>query len=754
MDNQGKQSFSFFFNEYLNPAQQKAVKHKSGPLLVVAGAGSGKTRVITARITNLILNEGVNPTSMIALTFTNKAAAEMKERITRFLDKKSPLPFIGTFHAYCLQILKSNPKLLKYSPFSILDSDDQLKLLGKIITRHNLGKKITARQLSYHISKLKNGGWVDHNQQEQYGSNIDPLVRQVFHTYEAEKVQSQCFDFDDLLLEVLALFKTNQDFKTAFQERIRHLLIDEYQDTNIVQHELLKHMALTSKKQFTIDSLCAVGDEDQSIYSWRGATVTNILNFTKDFPHAALITIDQNYRSVQPILEAANHVIKHNEQRNPKTLWSQKKGSDRIRGLSCMSGYQEADVIANCLQLIARTSSLRMVAILYRAHYQSRTLEEALIKNSIAYRIIGGIQFYERAEIKDLLAYLRLIVNPFDRISLFRVINTPARGLGEKFEELLYERWNSEPLLSFQQICTKILDEKILPKSKHEALSEFLTIFNDLTPTSTPSSALASIIYAAQYLAYLKETHDADEAQSKTENVKELIQAINHFEEQGLTTIEAFLNEVALMQEKTTGKESDDHVQLMTLHAAKGLEFETVIITGLEDGLLPSGHAQDRDDGLEEERRLLYVGITRACERLLITYARYRHTFGHMETQLPSPFLREIPQSLLTIEDCAHWSVQQIQTFFAQWLNIKQQLEMPTFNTTRRASLKHQEPVPSAAASTTVPWKKHQTVKHATFGLGIIQQVEKKNDTTTYITAHFKVGIKKIDARFLETKPL
>jgi DNA helicase II / ATP-dependent DNA helicase PcrA len=750
--------FSHFIRTQLNENQQSAVFHQSGPLLVVAGAGSGKTRVITSRIIHL-LSQGVLPTAIVALTFTNKAAQEMRERITRHFDtiddeqgfqpSQRFLPFIGTFHSYCLQLLKTNPHLLKHPDFTLMDGDDQLKLVQTIINRMAMGKKLSARQIAYQISKAKNGSDI----------SPDPIVRTIWQRYEAEKEASHILDFDDLLLEALKLFQKNKEFKARFHERVRHLLVDEYQDTNVTQHALLKEMAL-DKKEFAIDSLCAVGDEDQSIYSWRGATVANMLNFKKDFANTATFTIDQNYRSAQVILDVANHVITHNKHRNPKTLWSDKKGSDRIRALSCLSGYQEADLIAQFLKAsVAAKTKLSEIAILYRAHYQSRSIEEALIKQSIAYRIVGGIQFYERAEIKDLLAYLRLVVNPFDRISFFRVVNTPARGLGEKFEELVHETWDREPLLSFQPLCELLMKE--LPKAKQAGLQSFLTIFQNFTHQETPLSALEKIIAATSYHSYLDTTQESSDAQAKKENIRELLQAVSHFQAQGITTISGFLQEVALMQEHLNDQdEKTDRVQLMTLHAAKGLEFPTVIITGLEEGVLPSSRTLQEPQELEEERRLFYVGITRAEERLLLTSSRFRQFYGKMEMQAPSRFLSEVPQQLLHEEDCSTWRISDAHHYFTRWLQGSG-ITTPYSGASRIESLKvhaTKSVKPSAAKVSHASeesetsysvWKKNRPVKHPTFGVGIIQKVEIRSDGGTNITVQFRAGEKKIDGKFL-----
>ena len=590
-------NFEEFIKKSLNNAQQAAVTHDSGTVLVIAGAGSGKTRVITARITHLILNKQVDPTSIVALTFTNKAALEMKERIGQFLGSDVSMPFVGTFHSYCLRILKKNSD----QPFSILDEDDQKNIISKILHGTNLQKQITPRAAIYQISHVKNQ--LSDMQKNPHTLFNHPMMIDVYEAYEKQKKASRCFDFDDLLLETLKLFHQNGTFKKNHQKYIRHILVDEYQDTNMVQHELLKQMAQSDKK-LSVDSLCAVGDEDQSIYSWRGATIANMLNFTKDFPEAALIKIEQNYRSVQPILDFANHVIDQNINRNPKSLWSDKKGRDRIRVLTCASEYQESGMITQFVSAAIQKQRHDSIAVLYRTHAQSRAIEEALIKALIPYKVIGGVQFYNRKEVKDLLAYLRLIVNPFDRPSFFRIINTPTRGLGEKFEEQCFEHWNNEPFLTCTQLLQKLIDTGMVKGAKQESVEKFMAIFVDIDLHQKPSKAIDTIIRRIGYVSYLQDQYEADEVQTRTENIAELVDGIKHFESQNIDTIELFLDEVALMQDKmNSGDEQQDKVLLMTLHAAKGLEFDTIILAGLEDGILPSMRS------LESEMRSKKNGV-------------------------------------------------------------------------------------------------------------------------------------------------
>ncbi|OGB97951.1 hypothetical protein A3F06_01735 [candidate division TM6 bacterium RIFCSPHIGHO2_12_FULL_36_22] len=744
------EQFNTFLTKELNAEQKKAVTQTTGNLLVIAGAGSGKTRVITARITNLILNENVDPSRIAALTFTNKAAKEMKERIKKFLGSDTRLPFIGTFHSYCLQWLK----IVYPTSFSIMDSDDQYKILSQIITRNNLKKFITARQATYHVSNLKN--------QIICGidtSTMDSTLLEIYKQYEAEKAVSNCLDFDDLLIEVLRLFRNNAAFKTQFQERISHILIDEYQDTSVVQHELLKQMAKNDKTVIA-DSVCIVGDEDQSIYSWRGATIDNIINFKKDFPSTKTIKIEQNYRSVQQILDTAHSVIEKNIKRNPKKLWSEKKGTNRVHQLSCASGYQEADSIAWLLQSLPQEISLNKVAILYRTHFQSRSIEEALIKYSIPYTIIGGIQFYERKEIKDLIAYLRLLVNPFDRIALMRIINCPKRGLGQKFEEELVEFWNSQPLLDFKQILDEV--SKKQSPSKQEAIKNFLGIFHGLTPDMAPDEALDKIIKRSMYHFYLKEEYDTKEAETKIDNTHEFIRAAEHFVQQGLNSIFQMLNEIALMQEKMTkDSEKSAQVQLMTLHAAKGLEFHTVVIAGVEETLLPSTRSLESMDDIEEERRLCYVGITRAEEYLFLTYAGYRNTYGQTNYQEPSRFLKDISPSLITRHDCAYWKEWEFYDLFEKLWGTKknsestiqvfkahQSVNKNSFDSQTTLSNFIKTSQKASDSFNTTPWKKNQIVQHNKFGVGIIQKVDMAKDVYN-LTIKFKVGIKKIASSFV-----
>lgn len=765
------QSLNAYLQEQLNEQQRMAVEPKEGSLLVIAGAGSGKTRIITSRIAHLMLNHGVRHNEVIALTFTNKAAKEMQERIVSFLGSNKELPFVGTFHSYCLRLLKQNQELLETPFFSVIDSDDQEKIVKGILQRANIQKQVTAKQILSQISQLKNVAYTTHAQQAMFMQY--PLLEDIFNAYEKEKKASKCLDFDDLLHYGLKLF-SHPNFKARMQQTVRHILVDEYQDTNVVQHAFLKALAKNEANEFAIDSLCIVGDEDQSIYSWRGATIANMVHFKKDFPHTQTVKIEQNYRSVQPILDVANHIIKNNKERNPKELWSNKKGDNRILSITCQSEYQEGDAIAHFANVAKQTMKLSSCAVLYRTHFQSRAIEEALIKNAVPYKIFGGTQFYERKEIKDLLAYLRLIINPFDRPSFFRIYNTPGRGLGDVFETQFYDIWSAQPFLSFKEIAQKMIDDEIVKGKKAIELQDFINAFNDINLTQKPSEILKKIIDETDYIPYLKDTNELEESQARLENVEEFKRAIIHFESEKKGDLATFLDEVALLQEQASKQDTEhDTLALMTLHAAKGLEFDTVILAGLEEGLLPSSRSLHDNTAIEEERRLFYVGITRARERLLLSKSRYRYSFGQMSDQYPSSFLREIPEKLIFAHDLCYMQPYNVKQLFAQWLGAAAPSEptIMTFGSTAHTRPKvtlttppakpvrsYAAPKPSSYGPTTSKpvssapsasgWKVNQPVKHATFGIGLVKKVEEQGSKVS-LTVNFGTQTKKVLASFV-----
>lgn len=752
-----QQAFAHFVQDNLNKPQQEAVFPDKGSFLVIAGAGSGKTRVITARITNLIIQHSVEPSSIVALTFTNKAAQEMQHRIERFLPNLRTKPHIATFHAYCLKLLKKHRHLIGKETFTVIDAQDAQKLLQTIIKERGVDRLFNPKQLLPLFSNIKLSNLLD-LELPTWNMHHAQQFMELYNAYEQQKKLSNYFDFDDLLYTVFELFHTNKAFQEYHWKNHRHILIDEYQDTNQIQHELLKKMTLDGATCM-VDSVCAVGDEDQSIYSWRGATVRNILDFHKDFNQTKTIKLEQNYRSTQQILDIANSVIKHNVDRNHKQLWSSSPIKHRPLLLECLSDLQESALIGQLIKVLQRKENLSSIAILYRTHYQSRIIEEALIKESIPYKMIGGIQFYERKEIKDLLGYLRLIVNPFDRISLFRVINCPLRGLGEKFEELFLETWNQNPLSTYQEIAQLLIEHKIINGKQLSSLQNFLNVFNfsDMT-TQSVSQLLESIINKIHYTQYLIDSYDKQEALEKKENVSEFVRAAQYFDAHQTGGLSQFLDEIALMQEQIKQDDgSIDRIQMMTLHAAKGLEFKNVIVTGLEEGILPSNQSIGQEN-VEEERRLFYVGITRAQEKLCITTSKYRNVFGKLDQQRPSRFLTEIPEHMIQQQAAAHWSKSGFQTFFQDWIDqtgssksnskISSSAAASTLKTKTTSQLISNSSTTSTSSNK--PFKRLQAVQHPAFGIGIAHDIEQKGDKFIITVNFAKHGSKKIDSSFLK----
>lgn len=638
--------FHTFLKNQLNDEQRQAVMHPQGIILVRAAAGSGKTRVITARMVYQMLELHAGAHEIIALTFTNKAAREMQERVTHFLPSSLKAPFVGTFHSYCLLLLKQYGSLINLASFTILDSSDKEQLLKNLIKRHSLPKKITPSSMSSLISRYKND--ITSVAKKQQPLWPDPMLHELFKVYEQERKAAKCLDFDDLLVEGLRLLETQPEIRQRLQERIKHILVDEYQDTNRIQNAFIGLLVRNARDEVSIRSLCVVGDEDQSIYSWRGATVDTMMSFPKQFPEVQMITIAQNYRSVQPILQTANKIINNNVTRSPKEIWSQKTAHNRVQCFTANSGYQEAEFIAHCCARFAKKKELNSVAILYRSHFQSRSIEEALIRHSIPYKIIGGTQFYDRLEIKDLLAYLRLAANPYDRISFARCLNTPARGLGDVVHDLFVEYWEQNPFLPWHEIVQLIEQQNTLPQRKVQTLQALQKLITDLAEAPSAHKAFELVLARTHYIAYLTEQYEAAEARERIANVHELANALVALETRGVTTLSAFLEEVTLLQDHINSGDDEQHyVRLMTLHSAKGLEFHTVIIPGLEETIFPSSHAAHSPASIEEERRLLYVGITRAREHLLMFYSLSRFIYGQTHGQLPSRFISELPSNLV-----------------------------------------------------------------------------------------------------------
>lgn len=757
----------------LNPEQIKAVECTTGAAMIIAGAGCGKTRVITQRISNLVKNHGVAASSILALTFTNKAAKEMAERIEKELGSDfEGKPFLGTFHSYCFFLLRRHASLFGLDNFGVLDSTDQTTLIKKILTKFGLEREFQAREILSYISGIKNKMFIE----KEPMPNERNKKQELFKEYEREKIASKNLDFDDLIIKVFDKLSTDESFLELVRSRITHILVDEYQDTNVIQHGLIKLLACgKSGTKVLVDSVFAVGDQDQSIYSWRGAVAENVNHFLKSFENTKLLKIQQNYRSPQQILNAANKVISNNRSRQEKKLWSEINKKNCIFLARCKNEYQEAEIIANSLTSYRQEKSSSR-AVLYRNHYQSRLVEEALINNRIQYVIIGGIKFYERKEIKDLLAYLKLTVNVQDWISLGRVINTPTRGLGGKALEKIDEELAQTNYTSFSDLL-KAVQPILLQKKQRENVESFCETFIMPEETLRPSEVLQHILDKTKYFEYLEKEYDEDEAETKIDNCLELQKSIKSFEINfdGQASVKNFLEEIALIQEADT-KNVDPNsptVQLMTLHSAKGLEFDFVTILGLEEGTLPSLRRNNPED-LEEERRLTYVGMTRAKDKLLLCSCESRSEFGRVNYYNASRFIEEIPAELM-IQSKQNQNTQLLKREIGGWIQNKITEEHcnnisfdPQFSkpNTFRSEFKFNSWSSDKKRTETIPSKTilkpafKQTIKtgsffvgqmvsHQNFGPGIIKKVSGDGDSTILEISFLKGGIKKINSKFI-----
>lgn len=636
------------FLEGLNDRQREAVQHGEGPLLILAGAGSGKTRVITHRIAWLIHRRHVPAHGIVAVTFTNKAAEEMRQRVLALLGGRCSAAglIVSTFHSFAVRLLRRDGRPLAelrpgFTPqFTIYDEDDQLAAMKGVYRHLGLDEKhfMPCRAALARISFAKN-----HNQtpEEIAAGARDPRTKRlaaVWDEYEGRLRQANALDFDDLLLETVRLLTHQEALRAAWNERIHHLLIDEYQDTNRSQYQLMR--LLTERRR----NVCVVGDEDQAIYSWRGADIRNILEFTRDFPDAKVVRLEQNYRSTKNILEAASHVVAHNRERLGKWLWTAGEEGPRVGIFEAADGEQEALFVADEIErVLARRPDAR-VAVLYRTNAQSRQLEEALRRYGRRYHVVGGFSFYQRAEIKDVLAYLKVLLSPQDSVSLARIINTPARGIGRTTLEQL-EAFALERRLSLWDALHAVPGQGRLGVRAEAAIAGFRQLIEELREEARALSVEGIIRLVLERTGYMKmlESDDSPEGESRRENLRELVNAAAEAAERGETPAE-FLDHAALVSEADTVDERAQ-VLLLTLHNAKGLEFPVVFVTGLEDGLCPHARSLDSPAALEEERRLFYVGMTRAQQRLILTWARSRRRWasGVLEPSQPSRFLAEIP---------------------------------------------------------------------------------------------------------------
>ena len=624
----------------LNPVQFEAVTHSEGPLLIVAGAGSGKTRVLTHRIAHLINDEGISPFEILAITFTNKAADEMRTRVAELVGPVAAKMWVSTFHSACVRILRRDAGRLGFpSSFTIYDSADAQRLTSYVIRDLGLdAKKFVPRAIHASISAAKNDGHSPKSYSEAAQTIFERKIADVFVEYQSRLLKSGAMDFDDLLVNTVELFRRNPDVLESYQRRFRHVMVDEYQDTNRVQNELV--LMLTAQH----GNVCVVGDGDQSIYRFRGADMRNILEFENAFPDVTVVLLEQNYRSSQTILDAANAVITNNLSRRPKDLWTEAGPGESIMRYHADDEADEAHWIAQrIMHLHDSGHSWGDCAIFYRTNAQSRVIEEYLMRVGIPYKVVGGTRFYDRREVKDALAYVKVTVNPADEVSVKRVLNVPRRGVGESSVGRL-DAYARSHALTFIDALREAAAAGVTGKAL-KGIDEFLKLIDDLEHfvTDGPAAVIEAAMQRSGYVAELEAEHSI-ESEGRIENLAELVGAARDF-----ASVDEFLEQISLVADTDDLDGDDSAIVLMTLHAAKGLEFPVVFLIGLEDGVFPHLRSIGDPDELEEERRLAYVGITRARERLHLSHAWARTMFGSTQYNPPSRFLDEIPANLVTM---------------------------------------------------------------------------------------------------------
>ncbi|HEX4836570.1 MAG TPA: UvrD-helicase domain-containing protein [bacterium] len=702
----------------LNPAQLAAVRHEGGPLLVLAGAGSGKTRVLTYRIADLIRTRGVPPSQILAVTFTNKAAGEMRARLAGLLGPAlSRALWIGTFHATGSRILRRSGAPLGIDPrFVVYDEDDQRALIREVTRALNVDERqFPPAAVLAEISRAKNA-LTDHVAFAHLAETArEEVIGRLYAAYERRLSESHALDFDDLLVWTVRLFRDHPAVVADYQARFRHILVDEYQDTNHIQYVLVNMLAQQHR------NLCVVGDDDQAIYRWRGADVRNILEFEGDYPEARVIALEQNYRSTRRILRAAAAVISHNPHRHAKTLWTENPEGAEVTLYEAFDGYDEARYVGDEIRSHSTAGGRAGdVAILYRTHAQSRQFEEMFLRAGIPYQIVGGLRFYERAEIKDMLAYLRAAFNSADDASLRRVLNVPRRGIGDTTVRRL-ETWARAEGVTLWDALRRAGEAGVGPQGRR-AIEEFVGIVESLASLAATHPAREILDRALQITGYrrLLEEEGTDDAHARLENLSELAAVAQEVEEMtGEASLEAFLQHLALQTDVDTYREREDRVTLMTLHSAKGLEFPLVALVGLEEGLFP--HARSVEEGnLEEERRLCYVGMTRAQTRLLLTYARQRTAYGAALPSLPSRFLAEIPP-----EDLARVA--------------------PPHPRMGDRPEEEERSVPAVAVG--------DVVRHKTFGTGLVIEVDGEGPRAIITVRFESVGTKRLALGYAPLEP-
>ncbi len=732
--------------EGLNPQQQAAVTHSGGPLLVVAGAGSGKTRVLTRRIAYLMARREVKPFEILAITFTNKAAGEMKERVTELVGPVAKSMWVSTFHSACVRLLRQEAHRLGYAnTFSIYDSADSLRLITIVAKELNLDpKRYPARQFQSMISNAKNELLGPADYLEASSNQFEQIVADVYAIYQKRLQSANAMDFDDLILKTVQVLQRFPEAKARFRSRFRHILVDEYQDTNHAQYILVRELTGGADEGMPPAELCVVGDADQSIYGFRGATIRNILQFELDYPNATTVLLEQNYRSTQNILNAANAVITKNESRKEKNLWSQAGSGAPLIGYVAESEHDEAEFIKNEIRELADkgTSNPGDTAIFYRTNAQSRVFEEVFMRAALPYKVVGGLRFYERKEVKDLLAYLRVLSNLEDEISLRRIINVPKRGIGDRAIETVEDFARSNNI-TFWQALTRCNESSDTPARAAQSMSEFVSMMialNVLVEAKTrPSVIVEAVLEQSGLLTELAVSTDPQD-EVRLENLKELVAVSMEYEERPIEelgedeeiSLAGFLEKVSLVADSDEIPDGEDHggvVTLMTLHTAKGLEFPTVFLTGMEDGIFPHSRTMGDKNELEEERRLAYVGLTRAEQRLYISRAEYRSAWGSPTYNPASRFLDEIPEELI------------------EWRNTGRSSFSVSPSAIRRTPT---TPPPRATGkkSSAMVLEVGQRVSHDTFGLGTVVALAGEGDKSEATINFGDYGEKRLLLRY------
>jgi DNA helicase-2/ATP-dependent DNA helicase PcrA len=725
----------------LNPQQLEAVQATEGPVLILAGAGSGKTRVITYRVAHLIEDRGIRPEQILAVTFTNKAADQMKYRVRNLLRApRSGDPLISTFHSLCVRILRREIEALTYTrDFTIYDEADQLQVVKAAMKDLKVDDRVvTAKTIQSRISHAKNHGKTAQNILDESWEPSWEYTANVFNEYDKRLRKSNALDFDDLLIKTVEIFEKFPQVAERYSARFQHVMVDEYQDTNRQQYLLVRNLTRVH------DNICVVGDEDQSIYSWRGADIQNILSFEKDFPRVRIIKLEQNYRSTKNILAAASAVVANNEMRKGKSLWTQNPSGDLITFMEAADADEEAMYVAERILYHQKSDPSSHIAVLYRTNFLSRVLEEKLRRYNLKYKIVGGFSFYERAEIKDMISYLTVALNPHDSVNLLRIINSPPRGIGktttDTLEELAVERGTS----IWDAVETAVREAR-LPMRTIRALDVFYRMVAEFVQGAgelSVAALLEKIVKTTKYVEMLQE-ESTEEALSRIENIRELLTAAEESHERG-EKLREFLDHAALVSDQDAFDERSP-ISLMTLHTAKGLEFPVVLIMGLEEGLFPHSRSIMEAPQLEEERRLFYVGMTRAEHKLYLTSARFRRYFGAMDQQVsePSRFLSEVPQEL--IDEAGERRRRPAVKYEGTSYNTVDAV-MRVLGGQKKSAPAYKPEVKKKAGA----WALGTRVKHAKYGYGTILRTEGSGDDLKLTVSFISHGLKKMIAKYAE----